>query len=151
MTLGLSEAGADGQRFGVRWPVVGCSPRGARSGEGVDSRPWSRGVPSSPEPKADGGSLKCSHVRRQRQDVFQCILAGPGGVAESETLSLQLSHHHVPAKQQEWLCAWALFGKAALYTVLPIPGGRRIFTYVTIHTGMSGDHRVPCGFQKPSY
>lgn len=102
--------------------MVGSRPQGACSREGVHSRPWSLGVSSSCEPKADGGSLKCSRVRRQRQDAFWCILAGPGRVDEAENLSPKLSHQHVPAKQQEWLFAWALLGKAALYIVFPVTG-----------------------------
>lgn len=126
--------------------MVGSRPRGACSGEGVHSRPWSLGVSSSCEPKADGGSLKCSRVRRQRQDAFWCILAGPGRVDEAENLSPKLSHQHVPAKQQEWLFAWALLGKAALYIVFPVTGWgwgySDIYIYNYIYWDARRDHHV---------
>lgn len=72
---------------------------------GVGSRHWSLEASSFCDPKADGGSLKWLHLRRQRWGGFWCILAGLGGVDESRNLSPKLSHQHVLEEQQEWLFA----------------------------------------------
>lgn len=104
---------------------------------GAGSRHWSLGASSSREPKADGGSLKCSHLRRQRQGGFWCILAGPGGVDGSRNLSPNLSHQHVLAKWQEGLSAWGHVWEGCSVHSLPHYMGFQIFTYVTIYTGMS--------------
>lgn len=121
-----------------------------RGGSGLQVLVSGGRASSSREPKADGGSLKCSQVRRQRQDALWSIPAGPGRVGAPENLSPKLSHQHVPAKQQEWLFAWAPFGKAALYMVFPVIGGIQIFTYITIYIGVSEGRRPPrpTGFSK---
>ena len=87
------------QGLRVQCPVMGSRPRGAGSSY------WSLGASSSREPKAEGGSLKWSHLRRQRQGRFWRILAGPGRVDGSGNLFPKLSHQHIQAKWQEWLFA----------------------------------------------
>lgn len=78
------------------------------------------GVSSSHRPKAEGGSLKCSHWRRQRQ-IWE----------------------PVPAEWPEWICALQ-FGERMLYTVFPMKQGVELFTYVTIYicadVTWEGDH-----------
>lgn len=118
-------------------PHDGPQARGAHSVRRVGSRHWSLGVSSFRKPKADGDSLKCLQLRRQRQGGFWSILVGPGRVEKSGNLSPKLSHQHVLAEWQEWLFARAMFGKAALYIVFPVTWGIQIFTYTTIHIGMS--------------
>lgn len=66
---------------------------------GGGSRHRSLGVSSSWEPEVDGGSLKCSNLRRQRWGRFWCTLAGPGGVDQSGDLSPKLNHQHVLAER----------------------------------------------------
>lgn len=126
---------------------------------GAGSRHWSLGASSSREPKADGGSLKCSHLRRQRQGGFWCILAGPGGVDGSRNLSPKLSHQHVLAKWQEWLSARGHVWEGCSVHSLPHYMGFQIFTYVTISdiyicnyiywdVRRETDHHFPWDFQK---
>lgn len=84
-------------------PGMGSRSGGAAAGRGAGSRHGALGALSSREPKTDGGSLKCSHLRRPRWGGFWGILAGPGGVDGSGNLSPKLSHQHDLARQQEWL------------------------------------------------
>lgn len=77
-------------------------------------------------------------MSRQRQDGFWCTLAGPKGVDESGNLSLKLSHQHVLPKQQEWLFAWAMLGKA-LCNLPHHTGYSDIYTYHYACWGVKGN------------
>lgn len=93
----------------------------------VGSSPRSVGLSSSHELKADGGSLKCSHCRRQRQSGLWCNLVRLGwGWSESGSLVPKLSHHH-------GLTEWA---ESGFIRVGPIILGDEIFTYVTMYVKM---------------
>lgn len=119
----------------------------------MGSRHWSPGASSSREPKAEGGSLKWSHLRRQRQGRFWRILARPGRVDGSGSLSPKLSHHMSKPSGKSGFLPRATFGKAALSTVFTTAWGFQIFTYVTIDTGMSEGNRplLPVRLPKRSY